>query len=72
MCICHCEHYSLHALLIHRKVAGMSVITVVSQAVTDVAIGCSGSWKEGAKNGQMPDRDGGEGDKGGRDGKYGG
>ena len=46
-----CEDYSLHALLIHRKVAGMSVITVVSQAVTDVAVGCSGSWKGGAKSG---------------------
>ena len=60
------------ALLVHRKIAGVGVITVDIHGVAFVAVESSGDWKEGDKNSQAEERKGGGGEEGGRNGKYGG
>ena len=57
------------ALLVHRKIAWMGVITVDIHGVAFVAVESSGDWKEGDKNSQAEEGGGGVG---GRNGKYGG
>ena len=60
------------ALLVHRKIAWMGVITVDIHGVAFVAVESSGDWKEGDKNSQAEERKGGGEMGGDRNGKYGG
>ena len=53
---------SCAALLVHRKIAGVSVITVDIHGVTFVAVEGRGKWKEGGKKRQVEEREGGRGD----------